>query len=56
MFPEECKKALVWDGRYEVASRMSPVPTIDEMFPEQRRVWEYLMRFIENTEEGGMFI
>ena len=59
MFPEECKKAFVWDGRvraYEVASRISPVPTIDDMLPEQRKVWEYLLSFIENAAEGGMFI
>lgn len=57
MFPEECKKAFVWDGRvrpYEVASRMSPVPTVEDMLPAQKKVWGYLMNFIENAKEGGM--
>lgn len=54
MFPEECKKAFVWDGTvkaHEVVSMMSPVPSICDMLPGQR-VWEYLIRFIENAKEG----
>ncbi len=59
MFPEECKKAFVWDGRVracEVASMMSPVPSTDYMWPNQKKVWEYLMKFTENAKEGGMLI
>ena len=59
MFPDVCKKAFVWDGRvkaYEVASMMSPVPGTDDMLPSQKKVWEYLLSFIENAQEGGMLI
>ena len=34
MFPEECKKAFLWDGRVracEVASMTSPVPSTDDV-------------------------
>ena len=57
MFPEECKEAFVWDGTvrpYEVASRMIPVPVVEDMLPAQKKVWGYLMNFIENAEERGM--
>ena len=58
MFPEECKKAFVWDGRVracEVASMMSPVPSTDDMLPSQK-VWEFLVKFTEKAEEGGMLM
>ena len=59
MFPEECKKAFVWDGRVracEVASMMSPVPSTDDMLPSQKKVWEFLVKFTEKAEEGGMLM
>ena len=59
MFPDVCKPAFVWDGKvwsYQVASMMKPVPGVHNMDTNQRRVWEYLMNFVNQVKEAGMFI
>ena len=59
LFPEVCKPAFVWDGKIrplQVASMMNPIPTIKSMDPNQKRIWEYLMKFVDSAEEAGEII
>ena len=58
MFPEECKKAFVWDGRvgaWEVTSMMLPVPSTSDMWPSQKKMWKFFVKFTEKAE-GGMLM
>ena len=59
LFPEVCKPAFVWDGRVrplQVASMMKPTSTIESMDPNQKRVWGYLMKFVDSAEEAGEIV
>ena len=59
MFPEECKSAFVWSGRvraYDVVSMIIPVPSTALMSPMQKKVWDYLMNFVNKAEEEGVLM
>ena len=59
LFPEVCKPAFVWDGKVrplQVASMMNPTPTVESMDLNQKRVWGYLMKFVDSAEEIGKIV
>ena len=35
---------------------MNPTPTIESMDPNQKRVWGYLMNFVDSAEEAGEIV
>ena len=56
LFPELCKSAFVWDGKFtplQVVSMMKPATPVETMDSNQKRVWGYLMKFVDTAEEEG---
>ena len=59
MFPEECKQAFVWSGgvrAYDVISMITPIPSTAFMLPMQRKVWGFLLNFLNRAEEEGVLM
>ena len=59
LFPEICKPAFVSDGKvkpYQVVAMLRPAVDINEMNVNQRKVWGFLLNFVNKIEEAGMYI
>ena len=58
-FPLVMKSAFVSDGKIgseDVRRKLSPNPGVLIMDENQLHVWEYLLAFIDQADEKGLFV